>query len=89
MAALPPLTPFTNQFTEVFAEPVTVALNCCELPIRTLAGFGETETLMLDGGELEPPDLEEFAGRPPQPNWTEVQTRRNAKVRRRTISLRV
>jgi hypothetical protein len=36
-----------------------------------------------------PPDLTEFAVSPTQPTWTVVQTRRNAKVRRRTISLRV
>ena len=89
VTALPPLAPFTNQFTRIFAEPVTDALNCCEAPNRTLAEVGEIDTVILEGGELGPPDLEEFAVRPPQPNWTEVQTRSNAKVRRRTISLRV
>jgi hypothetical protein len=33
--------------------------------------------------------LEEFAVRPPQPNWTETQARSIAMVKRRTISLRV
>src|SRR5882762_1494760 len=79
VTALPPLAPFTNQFTEIFAEPVTDALNCWEAPNRTLAEFGEINTVILEGGELGPPE----------PNWTEVQTRSNAKVRRRTISLRV
>jgi len=87
--ALPPLAPFTNQFTEIFAEPVTVALNGCEAPNRTLAEFGETDTLMPEDVGLEPPVLEEFAVEPAQPNWTEVQTRSNAKVRRGTIDLRV
>jgi hypothetical protein len=89
VAALPPLAPFTNQFTELFAEPVTVAPNCCEAPNRTLAGFGETDTVIPEGVGVEPPDLEEFAVRTPQPNWTEVQARSNAKVRRGTIDLRV
>ena len=89
VTALPPLAPFTNQFTRIFAEPVTDALNCCEAPNRTLAEVGEIDTVILEGGELGPPDLEEFAVRPPQPNWTEVQARSNAKVRRSTIDLRV
>ena len=89
VTALPPLAPFTNQFTEIFAEPVTDALNCWEAPNRTLAEVGEIDTVILEGGELEPPDLEEFAVRPPQPNWTEVQTRSNAKVTRGTVSLRM
>src|ERR1700730_2626176 len=81
--------PFTNHVTDVSAEPVTVALNCCEPPIRTLAELGEIETAMPGGGELVPPDLPEFTVNPTQPTRTIVQTRRNAKVRRRTISLRV
>jgi len=42
--ALPPATLLTDQVTEVFVVPVTVAVNGWELPARTLAGFGETET---------------------------------------------
>jgi hypothetical protein len=89
VTALPPFAPFTNQFTEIFAEPVTVALNCCEAPNRTLARFGETDTVTPEDGGLVPPDLEEFAVRTPQPNWTEVQARSNARVKRGTIDLRV
>jgi len=89
VAALPPVTPFTNQFTELFAEPVTVALNGCEAPNRTLAELGETATVMPEDCELVARDLEEFAVEPAQPNWTEVQTRTNAKLRRGTIDLRV
>jgi len=43
---LPPETLFTVQTTPVLLVPVTVAVNCCELPARTLAGLGETETWM-------------------------------------------
>src|SRR6266699_624422 len=89
VAALPPLTPFTNHATDVFAESLTVALNCCEPSIRTLAELGEIDTVMPGGGELVPPDLPEFAVSPTQPTWTEVQTRRKARVSCRTISLRV
>jgi len=89
VTALPPLAPFTNQFTEIFAVPATVAPNCCEAPNRTFAEFGETDTVMPEDVGLEPPDLEEFAVEPGQPNWTEVQARSNAKVRRGTIDLRV
>jgi hypothetical protein len=68
VAALPPLAPFTNQFTEIFDEPVKVALNCCESPNRTLAEFGEIETLMPEDAGLEPPDLEEVVVEPAHPN---------------------
>lgn len=48
--ALPPATPFTFQVTFEFEVPVTVALNVCVAPARTVAGFGVTLTLMLGGG---------------------------------------
>ena len=89
VAALPPLMPFTNHVTDVFAEPLTAALNCCEPPIRTFAELGEIDTVMPGGGELVPPDLPEFVVKPAHPNWTVVQATRSAKARRRTISLRV
>ena len=41
-AALPPAIPFTLQVTPVFAEPVTVALNCCVSPLATLGLLGES-----------------------------------------------
>jgi hypothetical protein len=37
----------TYQVTLEFVVPVTFAANCCELPARTLAGFGVTETCTL------------------------------------------
>lgn len=54
VAALPPSTPFTCQVTEVFVDPVTVALKDCVAPIRTFALDGETATVTLDpeGGVL-------------------------------------
>ena len=42
--ALPPETPLTDHVTAVFEVPVTVTLNCCVLPMRTLAVEGDTET---------------------------------------------
>lgn len=47
---LPPATLLTDQVTAELVVPVTVAVNCCELPARTLAGFGETETWICAGG---------------------------------------
>lgn len=44
-AELPPATLLTDQVTDELVVPVTVAANCWELPARTLAGFGATETL--------------------------------------------
>jgi hypothetical protein len=46
--ALPPATPFTCQVTEVFDEPVTVALKDCVAPARTLALGGVTVTVTPD-----------------------------------------
>jgi hypothetical protein len=50
VAAAPPVTPFTCQFTDVFDDPVTVAVNVWLPPTRTLALLGNTDTLM-------PPDV--------------------------------
>ena len=59
-AELPPATLFTDQVTAVLLVPVTAAVNCCELPARTLAGLGATETWMgpevLGGGEACEPE---------------------------------
>ena len=38
----PPLTPFTSQVTLVLAALKTAAVNCCVLPVCTLADFGKT-----------------------------------------------
>jgi hypothetical protein len=53
--ALPPVTPFTCQVTEVFDDPVTVALNDFVKPARTFAFAGATVTVTLDpeGGVCE------------------------------------
>ena len=48
-AALPPVTPFTCQVTDEFDVPLTVAAKVCVAPARTVAGLGETETLMFVG----------------------------------------
>jgi hypothetical protein len=49
VAARPPVTPFTCQVTLVFEAPVTVAVNGCGSPTRTVAGFGETVTETFGG----------------------------------------
>jgi hypothetical protein len=61
-AALPPATPFTCQFTDVFDDPVTVALKDCVAPARTLALGGATITVTPDpeGGATEVADEELF-----------------------------
>jgi hypothetical protein len=50
--ALPPTTPFTDQFTVLFALPVTIAVKGCVEPARTLAVPGAIliEVLAGDGG---------------------------------------
>jgi hypothetical protein len=40
VAALPPATPFTSQFTVLFAFPVIVAVKACVEPARTFAVAG-------------------------------------------------
>ena len=47
MVELPLAVEFTDQETVVLVVPVTEAVNCWELPARTLAGFGVTETWTL------------------------------------------
>lgn len=49
------MTLFTCHVTAVFAVPVTVAVNACELPARTLAEFGDTTTLITGGGVVPVP----------------------------------
>jgi hypothetical protein len=41
---LPPFTPFTVHVTFVLLLPVTVAVNCCACPRRTVADVGLTVT---------------------------------------------
>ena len=44
---LPLRIPFTDQVTDVFALPLTVAVNGCEPPTATLADVGEMVTLTV------------------------------------------
>jgi len=46
---LPPGILLTDQVTVGLVDPVTVAVNCWELPVLTLAGLGETETWICWG----------------------------------------
>jgi len=46
VAAAPPAIPLTCQPTDVFDDPVTVAVNVWLPPTRTLAPLGDTETLI-------------------------------------------
>jgi hypothetical protein len=41
---LPPVTPSTDQVTDVSLLPVTVTVNCCVLPVNTVAEVGLIET---------------------------------------------
>jgi hypothetical protein len=47
--AFPPATPFTVHATAVFADPATVAVNCCVFPKLTVADAGDGLTLTLTG----------------------------------------
>jgi hypothetical protein len=69
---LPPVTPLTCQLTEGFEDPLTVAVNFCVKPARTLALLGETETAMPDGArdEDELPIVKAFLAVPVQPTRT-------------------
>jgi hypothetical protein len=58
IAALPPVTPFTCQVTEVFDDPVTVALKGFVALARTSALEGEIVTV-TPGPEGGAPELEE------------------------------
>jgi hypothetical protein len=73
--ALPPVTPFTCQVTEVFDDPVTVALNGFVAPARTLALEGEIATVTPgpEGGALELED--ELFVAPVQPASTPAASR--------------
>lgn len=42
---VPPLTPFTVQYTLVFVVPATVAVNCCVNPLGTVAAVGATDNV--------------------------------------------
>src|SRR5207248_10004339 len=44
---LPPTTPSTDQVTLVLLEPVTVAVNCCDVPGCRVAEVGDTVTKTL------------------------------------------
>src|SRR5438046_2577762 len=46
--ALPPATPFTVHATAVLLVPVTVAVNGCVSPSRTLVVLGATDTATCD-----------------------------------------
>jgi hypothetical protein len=56
VADAPPVTPFTCQVTLALEFPVTVAVNGCESPARTVAEFGETLTVTCGGGAPGFPD---------------------------------
>src|SRR5258708_10445165 len=49
----PPGVPFTDQFTDWFVVPVTVAKNCWVSPVRTVAVVGVTVTAICCGGGPE------------------------------------
>jgi|HubBroStandDraft_2_1064218.scaffolds.fasta_scaffold11892_2 hypothetical protein len=72
---LPPETLFTVQATPELLVPVTAAVNCCELPARTLAGLGVTETWMgpevVGGREVWEPET-----------WAQPVCRQTLSVRR-------
>jgi hypothetical protein len=47
----------TDQVTVELVDPVTVAVNCWELPVLTLDGLGETETwICLGAGSCVVPE---------------------------------
>jgi hypothetical protein len=47
--------PFTDQVTDWFVVPVTVAKNCWESPVRTVIVTGVTLTVICCGGGPELP----------------------------------
>ena len=55
VAGLPPGASFTAQVTDWFVVPVTMALNGCESPARTVIEDGVTLTLICGGGGEPPP----------------------------------
>lgn len=79
---LPPVTPFTCQVTEVFDDPLTVALNACVAPARTLAVLGETDIETPDGAgdEVDAPVLDATLVAPVHPVSAAPATKQNVKV---------
>jgi hypothetical protein len=79
---LPPGTLLTDHVTRVFVVPVTVALNCWELPARTFAGFGVTETWTCAGegccGAVPEPEPLTLA----HPAWSNASRKRSVRNRR-------
>ncbi len=67
---LPPTVLFTDQVTEVFVAPVTVAMNCCVWLTWALAAAGEIETCTPIG--VVDPD----GPPPPQPTATRDKLKR-------------
>ncbi len=87
LAALPPVTPFTCQLTDVFEVPLTVALNVCADPARTLAVPGETETVTPEGEDV-PTEFDEPLVAPVHPaSAAAEETSRMRSERRTTIVL--
>ena len=81
--ALPPVTPFTCQLTEVFEEPLTATLKLWVAPARTLVLRGDTETVMPEDAEFEvvPPEFDATLVEP-------VQHGKNAAVTRNMIRIK-
>ena len=50
--------PVADQVTDVLLEPVTVAVNCCVVPVRRETGFGATETATTDTVTVAEADFE-------------------------------
>jgi hypothetical protein len=86
LAALPPVTPFTCQLTDAFDVPLTVALNVCAKPARTLAVPGETETVTPEG-EVVPPEFDEPLVAPVHPASAAAERARRMESGRRTTNV--
>jgi hypothetical protein len=82
VATLPPAKLFTCQVTEVFDDPVTVALKVCDAPARTFALAGETATVTLDPEgdvlELEGKELFVVPEQPASAAATAIDTKTSA-----------
>jgi len=80
--ALPAVTPFTCQLTEVFDDPLTDALKLCGLPARTLALLGDTETVTADDGEFEadPAEFDAPFVEPVHPDWAAAITKNKMRM---------
>jgi hypothetical protein len=83
---LPPGTPFTCQVTEVFDDPLTVALNDFVVLTRTFAFGGETVTVTLCpvGGVLELEGNELFVA-PVQPTSAAAASRNTKSIEYRRV----